>query len=70
MSPTWTHKIGNNGNNTELIVQFHDHPEFRGAANAMMRLIEAHGVEKLRRVGIVGHGSGIDLFTVNVCLVS
>jgi len=55
-SPIWTQEI-NNGD-TDLIVQFHDHAEFRGAVNAMIHLIDVHGIEELQRVGIVGHGSG------------
>jgi hypothetical protein len=66
-SPTWTHEI-NNGN-TDLIVQFHDHFEFRGAVNAMIRLIDVHGIEKLQRVGVVGQGSGMNPSSIDVCPV-
>lgn len=59
-SPTWTHEI-DNGNHTDLIVQFHDRYEFRGAVNSLMHLIHAHGIEKLQRVGIIGQGSGMVL---------
>lgn len=65
-SPAWTQDIGNG--NTDLIVQFHDHPEFRGAANTMMRLIDIHGIEKLQRSGIVGQGSGTTLSLIDECL--
>lgn len=67
-SPTWTHEI-DNGNHTDLIVQFHDRLEFRGAANAMMRLIHVHGIEELRRVGIIGQGSGTITSPVGACHV-
>ena len=66
-SPTWTHEI-NNGS-TNLIVQFHDQTEFRGAVNAMIRLIDIHGIEKLQRVGIVGQGSGMNPSSIDVCQV-
>ena len=65
-SPIWTHEIKNG--NTDLIVQFHDHAEFRGAVNALIRLIDVHGIEELQRVGIVGHGSGMDPSSIDVCL--
>jgi hypothetical protein len=64
-SPVWTQEI-NNGD-TDLIVQFHDHAEFRGAVNAMIHLIDIHGIEELRRVGIVGHGSGMSPSSIDVC---
>jgi len=64
-SPIWTQEI-NNGN-TDLIVQFHDHSEFRGAVNALIRLIDVHGIDKLRRVGIVGQGSGMNSSSIGVC---
>lgn len=64
-SPIWTQEI-NNGD-TDLIVQFYDHAEFRGAVNAMIRLIDIHGIEELQRVGIVGHGSGMGLSSIDVC---
>jgi len=46
----------------ELVVQFHNSTEVRGVANAMMRLIERHGVEELQRVGIACHGSSENRF--------
>lgn len=53
--PSWTHEVGNGSMN--LIIQFHDPSDMRGAVNAMIRLIEAHGLEKLQRVGIASQGS-------------
>jgi hypothetical protein len=60
VSPTWTHEFSNG--NMELVIQFHDSTEARGVANAMIRLIERHGVEDLQRVGISCHGSGTKRF--------
>lgn len=52
-----------------LMIQFHDSTDLRGVVNAMMRLIERHGVEQLQRVGISSHGSGTNRFanSVGIC---
>ena len=60
LSPTWAHEFSNG--NMELVLQFHDSTEVRGVANALMRLIERHGIEDLQRVGIACHGSSEERF--------
>jgi hypothetical protein len=46
----------------ELVLQFHESTEIRGVANALVRLIERHGIEDLQRVGIACHGSSEERF--------
>jgi hypothetical protein len=46
----------------ELVLQFHDSTEVRGVANALVRLIERHGIDDLQRVGIACHGSSEERF--------
>lgn len=59
-SPTWVHTFSNG--NMDMVVQFHDSTEARGVANALMRLIERHGIEHLQRVGVACHGSSEERF--------
>lgn len=53
--PSWTHEVSNG--NMNFLIQFHDPSDLRGAVNAMMRLIEVHGLPELQRVGIFSQGS-------------
>jgi len=43
---------GSVGSDMCLAVQLIDKPDLRGTVNAMVRLIEEHGVAELRRVGV------------------
>jgi hypothetical protein len=42
-----------------LVIQHLDKPDFRGTINAMMRLIEEHGVLELQRVGVLSQEGGM-----------
>lgn len=37
-----------------LLVRYEEQPYLRGAINAMESLIDKHGVEKMRRCGVIG----------------
>ena len=42
-----------------LVVQHIDKPDLRGTINAMMRLIEEHGLAELQRVGVLSQEGGM-----------
>jgi hypothetical protein len=56
-------KRGTGGPRMRLAVQHIDKPDLRGTINAMMRLLEEHGLVELQRVGVLSQEGGMQCST-------